>query len=82
VEGGEGRGGGRGVIGRRCGYAEVRAGAEEGVGKRRDPARASRPKASDCASGFGREVMAHRRHTFMSATSSGSYWSAVRARQA
>ena len=57
-------------------------GAEEGVGKRRDPARASRPKASDCASGFGREVMAHRRHTFMSATSSGSYLSAVRARQA
>jgi hypothetical protein len=63
----------------------ARAGAEEGVGKRRDPARASRPKASDCASGFGREVMAHRRHTFMSATSSGgsgSYLSAVRARQA
>ena len=62
-----------------------RAGASRGgggFGKRRDPARASRPKASDCASGFGREVMAHRRHTFMSATSSGSYLSAVRARQA
>jgi hypothetical protein len=53
-----------------------RAGASRGgggFGKRRDPARASRPKASDIV--HRASAVAHRRHTFMSATSSGSYLS-------
>jgi len=57
-------------------------GAEEGVGKRRDPERASRPMASDIVHRVSAvRFMAHRRHTFMSATSSGSYLSSPARRE-